>query len=47
MILPLMLNINHDRLRFSYSVPAQSGFVHKLNSTLKPFSDGNATESEY
>lgn len=37
--LPCILKKNHDRLRFSNSVPAQSGLVHVLNSALTRFSE--------
>lgn len=39
-----MLKKNHDRLRFSYSVPAQSGRVHRFNSTATVSLFGNASK---
>lgn len=35
-VLPCILKKNHDRFKFSYGVPAQSGLVHRLNSTWQP-----------
>lgn len=42
--IPCMLKKNHDRFKFSYGVPAQSGFVHKLSSTLMPSLVGTVPE---
>lgn len=43
-ILPWILKKNHERFRFSYSVPAQSGFVHRLNSIATASLFGSASK---
>lgn len=41
-----MLKKNHDRFGFSYSVPAQSGFVHAFISMLAILSDARISAND-